>query len=187
MRYTTNVLLLLVLVVFAACSASTPASTIEAVDKDQAADTSELSGDEIAQETEVSEAETSALPVVTVYKSPTCGCCNAWVEHMEEVGFVVDAFDTNDLPTVKADNHVPSQLQSCHTAIVDGYVIEGHVPAEDIRQLLAERPAVTGLAVPGMPINSPGMEIEGQSGQPFDVIAFDQEGNTELFNRHNEE
>lgn len=76
---------------------------------------------------------------------------------------------------------MPSKLQSCHTAIVDGYVIEGHVPAEDIRRLLAERPTVTGLAVPGMPVGSPGMEVDGFADEPYDVLAFDTDGTTEIF------
>ncbi len=131
-------------------------------------------------------AETTTQPVVSVYKSPTCGCCNGWVEHMEEAGFVVEAHDVSDVATVKQENHVPGGLQSCHTAIVDGYVIEGHVPAEDISQLLAERPDVAGLAVPGMPVGSPGMEIAGNPGQPFDVISFDVDGNMDVFASHNE-
>jgi hypothetical protein len=90
---------------------------------------------------------------------------------------VVKAQDVSDLFAVKARYAVPAELQSCHTAIVDGYIIEGHVPAADIERLLEERPDIAGLAVPGMPIGSPGMEIEGQPNQPFDVLAFDKDGN----------
>jgi hypothetical protein len=126
------------------------------------------------------------LPIVTTYKSATCGCCSEWVKHMEDAGFSVEAHDVDDLAAVKQEQQVPGELQSCHTAIVDGYVIEGHVPAEYISRLLAERPDVTGLAVPGMPIGSPGMEMEGYAAQPFDVVAFDADGNISVFASHNE-
>ena len=118
---------------------------------------------------------------MTVYKSPTCGCCQKWVEIMEAEGFTVVTEDVVDMSFVKAEHGVQPNLQSCHTAIVDGYVIEGHVPADAIQQLLAERPAVTGLAVPGMPVGSPGMEVDGYGVKPFTVIAFDATGGTEAF------
>lgn len=105
---------------------------------------------------------------------------------MEEAGFVVEAHNIENLMTVKAEHDVPNALHSCHTAVVDGYVIEGHVPAEDIGRLLAERPDIAGLAVPGMPIGSPGMEVAGQADQPFDVISFDSEGDLAVFASHNE-
>ncbi len=181
MKWKVLPLLLIVLFVFAACSR--PASTSPAEDQQS---TQEVMAPEAVQEGDSAEAGTQTQPVVTVYKSPTCGCCSEWVEHMEEAGFVVEAHDVNDLATVKKENHVPGGLQSCHTAIVDGYVIEGHVPAEDISQLLAERPNVAGLAVPGMPVGSPGMEIDGNPGQPFDVISFDVDGNMDVFASHNE-
>jgi len=100
---------------------------------------------------------------------------------MVENGYTVKAEDVQNLETVKSQYNIPAQLQSCHTAIVDGYIIEGHVPAEDIARLLEERPAIVGLAVAGMPIGSPGMEVEGAADQPFDVIAFDADGNMEVF------
>ncbi|MBV7337249.1 DUF411 domain-containing protein [Chloroflexi bacterium TSY] len=124
---------------------------------------------------------TENVPVMTVYKSPTCGCCSKWVDHMRDAGFTVHTEDVSDLSAVKVEHGVLPQAQSCHTALVDGYVIEGHVPADAIHQLLAERPDVTGLAVPGMPIGSPGMEMEGYGVQPFDVLTFDDSGNTETF------
>jgi hypothetical protein len=115
-------------------------------------------------------------PVVTVYRSPTCGCCKGWEDHMRENGFTIESIETSALDAVKAEHGVPRPLQSCHTALVDGYVIEGHVPAEDIARLLRERPDVRGLAVPGMPSGSPGMESPGRAAQPYEVFAFDDAG-----------
>ena len=100
---------------------------------------------------------------------------------MEENGYAVQVEDVQDLAAIKNRYHVPPQLQSCHTAIVDGYIIEGHVPVAEVDRLLSERPEFAGLAVPGMPIGSPGMEVEGAADQPFDVIAFDASGKTEIF------
>ncbi|MFN2137522.1 MAG: DUF411 domain-containing protein [Candidatus Promineifilaceae bacterium] len=100
---------------------------------------------------------------------------------MEENGFPVQIEDVNDLTAVKRNQQIPPQLQSCHTAIVDGYIIEGHVPVADIERLLRERPDIAGLAVPGMPIGSPGMQVEGAADQPFDVIAFTKSGRTQIF------
>ena len=98
---------------------------------------------------------------ILVHKTPLYGCCSLWVDHLEAEGFEVKVEDYENLTSVKATYRVPARLQSCHTAIVDGYVIEGHVPAEDIRCLLEERPDAIGLAVPGMPLGSPGMEVDG--------------------------
>jgi hypothetical protein len=103
------------------------------------------------------------------------------VVHLRENGFTVQAEDTDDLAPIKARHGVPRRLESCHTALVDGYVIEGHVPADTIKRLLRERPAVAGLAVPGMPVGSPGMEIRGQAAQRYQVLAFDRKGTTRVF------
>ena len=100
---------------------------------------------------------------------------------MEGNGYTVQVKNLNDLTKVKRDYQVPSQLQSCHTAVVDGYVIEGHVSITEIERLLQERPAIAGLAVPGMPVGSPGMEVDGAAAQPYDVVAFDKEGQTQIF------
>ena len=99
-----------------------------------------------------------AGPLVEMWKDPNCGCCTAWAEHLEEAGFEVEMHDTREMREVKIEHGVPRDLASCHTALVDGYVIEGHVPAADIQRLLDESPEVAGLAVPGMPHGSPGME-----------------------------
>jgi len=124
----------------------------------------------------------AADPVqVQVYKSPTCGCCNKWIEHLESNGFSVHATDVPDLTPIKAENGVPRRLASCHTAIVDGYLVEGHVPAADVHRLLRERPKVSGLAVPGMPIGSPGME--GPNPERYQVLSFGPEG-VSVFSTH---
>jgi len=103
---------------------------------------------------------------------------------MKENDYLVQVEDVQDLVSVKRRYQVPSELQSCHTAIVDGYVIEGHVPVEDVERLLSERPDIIGLAVPGMPVGSPGMEVAGVDPQPFDVLAFDSAGTVEVFSSH---
>lgn len=118
-------------------------------------------------------------PLATVYKSPTCGCCAKWVDHLRRHGFRVEVHDTTDLEPIKARHGVPSALQSCHTAIVGDYVIEGHVPADVIQRLLRERPAVAGMAVPGMPMGSPGME--GPYREEYDVVAFTRDGSTHVY------
>jgi len=120
---------------------------------------------------------------VLVYKSPTCGCCKQWVKHMEANGFKVTTRDMLDLSPVKMQNGVLPELASCHTAIVDGYVIEGHVPAQDVRRLLRERPKVAGLAVPGMPVGSPGME-QGAHKDRYQVLTFTSSGKTAVFAQH---
>jgi hypothetical protein len=119
---------------------------------------------------------------IEVFKSPTCGCCENWVSHVRASGFAPAATNLDDMTTVKTRYHVPAALQSCHTAVVAGYVIEGHVPAGDIKRLLKERPAIAGLAVPGMPTGSPGME--GPNARPYDVVAFDKQGKTRVFASH---
>jgi len=119
---------------------------------------------------------------ITVYKSPYCGCCTAWSEHLRENGFKVTEIKREDMDTVKRDLGVPERLESCHTAMVDGYVIEGHVPAGDIKRLLEEKPKAKGLSVPGMPIGSPGME-QGDQKDRYVTIIFDDD-NMSAFARH---
>lgn len=113
----------------------------------------------------------AAQPAVDVARSPGCGCCGAWIGHMRAEGFTVRDRLADDLAPLKSRLGVPADLQSCHTAMVDGYVIEGHVPAREVRRLLAERPSATGLAVPGMPMGSPGMETGGAA-DPYEVLLF---------------
>lgn len=119
---------------------------------------------------------------VVVYKSPTCGCCSKWVDYLRKQGFTVVAHDTSDMAAVKAELGVPDAVSSCHTAMVGGYVIEGHVPAADIERLLKEHPKVVGLAVPGMVTGSPGME--GGTPEHYKVLAFDARGTTTVFSTH---
>ena len=123
-----------------------------------------------------------AEPTLVVYKTPTCGCCRNWVGEMEKAGFKVEVHDLEDLSATKHAAGVPDELQACHTARIGGYVVEGHVPAADIRRLLAERPDVSGIATPGMPMGSPGME--GGSSEHYDVLTFGGDGRTTVFASH---
>lgn len=126
--------------------------------------------------------QVSAADVI-VYKSPWCGCCSKWVTHMRQNGFTVAVHEREDMDPIKRKFKVPENLESCHTAIVGGYTIEGHVPAADIRRLLSERPKARGLTVPGMPTGSPGMEMDNQH-DPYDVVLFDDSGKGEVYARH---
>ena len=132
----------------------------------------------------VTAAAEAPAAVITVYKSPSCGCCKGWVEHVKAAGYQVEVHDVANVNPVKDDAGVPADARSCHTAIVDGYALEGHVPAEDIARLLKERPAIAGLAVPGMPVGSPGMEVPGQPADKYDVVAFKADGSTEVYASH---
>jgi len=118
-------------------------------------------------------------PQITVFKTPTCGCCSKWVEHLKDHGFDVVTQDMDDVTPVRVAKGVPAALTSCHTATVDDYVIEGHVPADLIHRLLKERPRVVGLAVPGMPAGAPGME--GPRQDPYRILTFDRAGQTTVF------
>ncbi|WP_187471053.1 DUF411 domain-containing protein [Luteimonas viscosa] len=126
----------------------------------------------------------AALPLLTVHKHPSCGCCGLWIEHMREAGFEVDARDNTDMAAVKDAAGVPHALGSCHTAEVAGYFIEGHVPAADVLRLLRERPQARGLALPGMPLGSPGMEHPDGIVQPYTVSLVLEDGSTREFGRH---
>jgi len=114
----------------------------------------------------------AATPVMTVYRDPSCGCCGAWVDHMRAAGYEARVIEAAAINAVKARLGVPMALRSCHTAEIDGYVLEGHVPAAAIVRLLTERPKARGLAVPGMPIGSPGMEVAGREPEAYDVVLF---------------
>lgn len=120
--------------------------------------------------------EFSAVPVIRVTKDPNCGCCAGWVQHVRASGFRASVTETQDLAPLKARLGVPASLASCHTAEVEGYVLEGHVPAAAIKRLLIERPEAKGLAVPGMPVGSPGMEVGGVPDEAYEVILFGPSG-----------
>ena len=123
-----------------------------------------------------------AAQTVEVYKSPTCGCCSQWVEHLKQNGFEVVTRDVQDLGAYKSRFGVPRNLGTCHTARVGGYIVEGHVPAKEIKRLLAERPKAVGLAVPAMPMGSPGME--GPRKDPYRVLLFDSQGRYRTYARY---
>lgn len=121
-------------------------------------------------------------PVITVYRDPNCGCCKNWIAYLIKHGFKVVDKTSDDMPEIKSGLGVPDDLRSCHTGVVNGYVIEGHVPAADIARLLKEKASVAGLAVPGMPMGSPGME--GSRVDRYDVISFRKDGKTAVFAKH---
>lgn len=121
---------------------------------------------------------------ITVYKSASCGCCTKWVDHLRASGFAPAVHDEEDMDAVKDEMGVPKAVRSCHTALLGRYLVEGHVPAADLRRLLAERPAIAGLAVPGMPKSAPGMAAPGDAPEPYEVVAFARDGKTTTFARH---
>ena len=123
-------------------------------------------------------------PTMSVLRDPGCGCCLNWVAHLEKAGFKVTVAESPDMTGVKDRQGVPKAARSCHTGVIAGYVIEGHVPAADVQRLLKERPAIKGLAVPGMPLGSPGMEVATGRVQPYDVVSFDAQGRTAVFASH---
>ena len=126
----------------------------------------------------------AAPPKLTIFKSRTCGCCSKWVDHVAAAGFQTVVYDEEDMTTVKDNLGVPRGVRSCHTAQVEKYVIEGHVPAADIQRLLKERPQVAGLAVPDMPASSPGMAVPGEPHEPYETVSFQHDGRTALYARH---
>ena len=128
---------------------------------------------------EVPVSSAQSMPNILVYKTPSCGCCNGWIEHLQAAGFSVEGRNLRDLMSIKRDAGVPVGLSSCHTALVGGYVVEGHVPVEQVKRMLAEQPDISGIAVPGMPIGSPGME--GPNAKPYQVISFDDSGNARVY------
>lgn len=121
---------------------------------------------------------------IHVYKSPTCGCCTDWIKHLEDNGFDVEVSDIDNVTPVKIDAGLTPALASCHTGFIGGYVIEGHVPADDIKRLLAQTPKARGLSVPGMPVGSPGMEMSDRK-DPYQVLLFNANGQTRVFAEHN--
>jgi hypothetical protein len=124
--------------------------------------------------------KTEKLPKMTIYKTATCGCCGKWIDHIKEAGFETEVIVKDNLKSTKEEFKIPRELGSCHTGIIDGYVIEGHVPASDVKKLLKSKKKVIGISVPKMPVGSPGMEI-GNRKDPYDVISFSKDGKKEVF------
>ncbi len=148
-------------------------------------ESAQLSTDNDSSSVLMSNTDTTLMDLrdMVVYKSPTCGCCQAWVSYVEDAGFAVKTIDTDNVDAIKSEHGLTDpSLKSCHTAVVDGYVIEGHVPVSDIERLLAERPAIVGLTAPGMPMMSPGMASE--TPKDYDVIAFDKNGRTRIYSSY---
>ncbi len=129
------------------------------------------------------EPDYSGITEMTVYRSPSCGCCGVWVEHAKKHGFQIKDIKTEEMEALKQKYNIPTELASCHTTIIDGYVMEGHIPADDIKRFLSEKPELAGLAVPGMPIGTPGMEARDMK-QPFQVLAFNNKGTVEVFKEY---
>ncbi|NNE33691.1 MAG: DUF411 domain-containing protein, partial [Rhodothermales bacterium] len=121
---------------------------------------------------------------ITVYKSATCGCCKSWIAYLEKAGYEVESVDETDMSMVKAKLGVSRGVASCHTGVINGYVVEGHVPVEDIERMLATKPGIVGISAPGMPVGSPGME-QGDRKDPYDVVAFGSSGETAVFASYN--
>ena len=122
----------------------------------------------------------TALPQVEVYKNPDCGCCGAWVDHLKAAGFPVKVHEMPDTSAVRKRYGIPDEFSSCHTGVVAGYALEGHVPADDVKRLLAKKPRAAGLSVPGMPVGSPGMEV-GSRKDPYQVLLIDKAGRSSVF------
>jgi hypothetical protein len=120
---------------------------------------------------------------ITVYRAPNCQCCHKWIQHLEKHDFTVIDMLTQDMASVKETVKLPSQMASCHTALIDGYIIEGHVPADDIKRLLTKKPDIAGLSVPQMPVGTPGMEM-GNRKDDFAVFSFDKSGAIDVFNKY---
>lgn len=129
-------------------------------------------------------APAAAMPPVEVFKNPDCSCCEAWVAHLQAAGFTVKVNLVDDTAPVRRRAGIPDTLGSCHTALVAGYALEGHVPANEVKRLLAARPQAAGLAVPGMPVGAPGMEV-GDRKDPFEVLLVDRKGQSSVFARYN--
>jgi hypothetical protein len=128
-------------------------------------------------------AQATAKPQMTVYKSSTCGCCEKWVAHMRQNGFEVKAIDVDDIDKVKKERGVPDAAASCHTATVNGYLVEGHVPADAVLKMLKDKPAIAGIAVPGMPMGAPGMEMPNGQKEAYTIVSFDKTGKTAVYQK----
>ncbi|HSM12125.1 MAG TPA: DUF411 domain-containing protein [Lysobacter sp.] len=183
-RTTAPLALSFALVASLTACAQAPQPAPAAVATTEQAAASDVVATQVTADAGTSPAAVGALPLVVVHKSATCGCCNLWVDHMREAGFQVEVRDVDNVNTIKERVGVPLGKGSCHTAEVDGYFVEGHVPAEDVKRLLAEKPDAKGLVVPGMPAGSPGMEVPDGTIQPYTVELVGQDGGTTAFAQH---
>ncbi|CAB1275038.1 conserved protein of unknown function [Candidatus Nitrosacidococcus tergens] len=120
---------------------------------------------------------------ITVYRDPSCGCCEEWIKHLEKSNFTVKEVKTNNVQAIKQEQSIPPELSSCHTAVIEGYTVEGHVPADDIKKLLIDKPDIIGLTVPRMPTGTPGMEM-GNRKDPFKVLQINKDGTTQIFSEY---
>lgn len=120
---------------------------------------------------------------MSVYRSPNCSCCGSWIAHAQKHGFQITEIKTDDMDSIKREYHIPPELASCHTAVIDGYVMEGHIPADDIKRFLSQKPDVKGLTVPGMPLGTPGMETRNMK-QPFDILTLNDGGEVAIFKHY---
>jgi hypothetical protein len=193
MRNGTNLALLgLATLALAACGGSADAGTQSVAEaRAQATEQTASAESGAAEHSDRAEVDHAAMSVdpakLVVYKTETCGCCGKWVDHMKQAGFDVEVHDMSQqqLTGVKTEKGITHELASCHTAEIGGYVVEGHVPAEDLKRLLAEKPeGVAGIAVPGMPVGSPGMEDPSRPADEYDVVTFTSSGETEVFASH---
>lgn len=173
-------LLGLALAVSGCNAAPAPGPAAEASPPPAASSATQVAAPQVAQPA----GDAATLPVVQVHKTPTCGCCGTWVDHLRHAGFTVEVQDHDDLGPTKQRLGVPYGKGSCHTAEVGGYMVEGHVPAEDIKRLLAEKPSARGVVLPGMPIGSPGMESPDGFVQPYTVELVEADGSTRAFASH---
>ena len=123
---------------------------------------------------------------ISVYRSPSCSCCGKWLEHLKQNNFTINDIPTEDMNAIKHKYGVSDEMASCHTAVVNGYVVEGHVPADDIKALLKAKPSVVGIAVPQMPSGTPGMEMDGKK-DPYDVMSFDSDKHYQVFKSHSKQ
>lgn len=187
MNYNNSFRSLLVLAILSGLLACSPATSASAEPADTAAARTQQGPGAAAPAAPAQSpvpANTDARSLLVVHKHPSCGCCGLWIDHMREAGFQVQVQDHEDMGPIKERVGVPYAKGSCHTAEIDGYFIEGHVPAADVKRLLAERPEARGLTVPGMPAGSPGMEMPDGTVHPYAVELVRNDGSTSEYARH---
>lgn len=182
MKFYIYTLIVLTTLGFLLAGCAQPGTDKSSASQNKAGDPESKTSPQKAEQTNPIQTSGDSAKAITVYKSPTCGCCSKWEEHLTKAGFQVTSKPTENMTEIRKRYNVPDNMQSCHTAIINGYVIEGHVPATDVKKLLETRPAdVAGLAAPGMPPKSPGMQPEGEKPSGYDVLSFDRQGSSQVF------